>query len=138
MTGEPDMWQRWERYRPSKTLWLWSGVTCVAATLAIGFTVGGWVTSRTATQMAAAAAEDARNKLAAAVCVSRFESSPDASTQLEKLKKTSLWDRDYFIQKGGWVTMPGSKEPVRGASDLCVQQLMTTVMSPQTAPSNSS
>jgi hypothetical protein len=137
MTEQPNLWQRWERYRPSKTLWFWSSVGCVVATLAVGFTSGGWVTSRTAAQMAKTSADDARNELAAAICVNRFESSPDASAQLQQLKKTALWDRDYFIQKGGWVTLPGIKEPVVGASDLCAQRLMTAVIPPAKAPGSS-
>jgi hypothetical protein len=29
-----------------------------------------------------------------------------------------------MIVKGGWATMPGSTDPVRGAADICVEKLM--------------
>jgi len=138
MVEKPSIWQRWNGYRPSKTLWFWSGTACIIATLSVGFAVGGWVTPGTAAQMAQTAADNARNKLAAAICVSQFEKSPDASVELDKLKKTSFWDRDYFIQKGGWATMPGAKEPVIGASGLCAQQLMTSVLPSEKPPGTSS
>jgi len=135
MTSEPNTWQRWERYRPSKGLWFWSCLACSVATIVVGFTWGGWVTASNAAERSKTAANDARNELAAAVCVSRFEGSPDASAQLAQLKKTELWDRDEFIQKGGWVTMPGSKEPMVGASNICVQRLMTATIPPATGTS---
>jgi hypothetical protein len=138
MTDSPNMWQRWESYRPSKATWFWSCVACVIATLIVGFTAGGWMTATGAAQMADAAADGARDKLVAAICVNRFESSADASAQLAMLKKAATWDRDYFIQKGGWVTVPGTKEPVTGAADLCVKQLLTAAVPPATAPGGSS
>jgi hypothetical protein len=138
MADNPNLWRRWESYRPSKTTWLWSCVACVIATLIIGFTAGGWTTSGTAAQMARTAADDATNKVVAGICVGRFQESPDASTQLAMLKKAATWDRDYFIEKGGWVTLPGAKAPVTGAADLCVNQLLTAAEPPPTSASGSS
>lgn len=111
MTDSPNMWQRWTSYRPSKATWFWSCVTCVIATLIVGFSAGGWMTKSSAADMAKTAADGARDKLVAAICVNRFESSPDASTQLAMLKKAAIWDRDYFIQKGGWSPCPAPKTP---------------------------
>lgn len=122
--------RRWEEYRPSKALWFWSCVICAAAVPAVGFGAGGWVTNGTATQMASDAADHAQAKLAAGFCVTRFEASPDASAQLATLKKTDDWKRDDFITQGGWVTVPGTKQPVADAADLCVQQLMTAKLPP--------
>jgi len=138
MTDNPSLWRRWESYRPSKTTWFWSCVACDIATLIVGFTAGGWATSGTAAQMAKAAADDATDKVVAEICVNRFEKSPDASTQLAQLKKAATWDREYFIEKGGWVTLPGAKDPVRGAADLCVNQLLTTAAPPPAAAGGSS
>jgi hypothetical protein len=115
---------RWNEYRPSKTAWFWSCVACVVATMIVGFYWGGWVTGSSAQEMVDKAAGDARAQLAAAVCVNRFESAGDAGAQLASLKKTDAWRRDDFIRSGGWATMPGMKDPVSGASDLCAEQLM--------------
>jgi hypothetical protein len=126
---------RWNEYRPSKTAWFWSCVACVVATMIVGFYWGGWVTGSSAQAMAGKATADARAQLAAAVCVNRFESAGDAAVQLASLKKTDSWQRDDFIKNGGWVTIPGTKDPVSGASDLCVDQLMKAQLPPVKAAS---
>ena len=45
------------------------------------------------------------------VCVDNFRHSPDAEANLASLTKIDSYDRHTFIEKGGWATMPGSKEP---------------------------
>jgi hypothetical protein len=124
MERQVSRWERVKVYRPSKTLWFWSCVGCVAVTLAAGFSWGGWVTAGGAARMTQEAAQHARADLAATYCVSKFESAPDAATKLAALKKTDIWDRDDLIVKGGWTMLPGTKQVVDGAADLCVQRLM--------------
>lgn len=126
MASNPSFGRRWEDYRPSKSVWFWSCVACVVATLVIGFGWGGWVTGGTAAKMSADAADGGRAQLAAADCISRFQKGPDAVAQLAALKKTDSYERGDLIQKDGWATMPGSKDPVAGAADLCAQALMNT------------
>jgi hypothetical protein len=128
MANGPSLGRRWENYRPSKGIWFWSGVGCIVATIVVGFAWGGWVTGGTATQMAADAATGARAQLAAADCISRFQSSPDAAAQLAVLKKTESYERSDLIDKGGWTTMPGSKDPVAGAGDICSNKLLATTV----------
>ena len=124
MTGISGLTQRWEKLQASKTQVFWACAACIVATLIVGFTWGGWVTGGTATQMAAKAASDARAQLASTVCVERFVKGPDATAQLAALKGSDLWKRDTFIEAGGWTTLAGMKEPVAGAANLCVQQLL--------------
>jgi hypothetical protein len=62
--------------------------------------------------------------LAATACVARFNLGTDAVDQLAALKKASSYQRGDMIVKGGWATMPGSTDPVRGAADICVEKLM--------------
>lgn len=123
MAEDPGWGERVKRYRPSKTLFFWSCVACAVATIFVGFKWGGWVTGGGAAEMAAQAADTARAELAAAICVSRFEKAPDATTQLAALAKTRDWERGSFIEKGGWVTVPGIKKPISGAADLCAKHL---------------
>jgi hypothetical protein len=132
MANNPSLGRRWGDYRPSKGIWFWSCVASVVCTVVVGFTWGGWVTAGTATTMATDAADAARTQLAAAVCISRFQSGPDATEQLVALKKTDRYERGDMIQKGGWATMPGSKTPVAGAADACAQRLVDA--SPSAAP----
>jgi hypothetical protein len=122
----PSYGQRWEAYRPSKTLLFWSCAACVAATIAVGFHWGGWTTGGTAAAMAEEAAAGARRELAAAVCVDRFQGAGDAGAQLVALKGlSSAWDRGTFVEKGGWAAMPGPKaaEPAGRVARLCADRL---------------
>jgi hypothetical protein len=126
MANNPSVGRRWGDYQPSKGIWFWSCAACVVATAVIGFTWGGWVTGGTATRMAAVAAAGANAQMAAAVCIIRFENGPDASAQLAALKKAESYNRSDLIEKGGWATMPGSKDPVEGAVLICAQKLVNT------------
>jgi hypothetical protein len=62
-----------------------------------------------------------------------FNQGPDAIAQLAELKKASSYQRSDMIVKAGWVTVPGSTEPVRGAAEICVEKLMGVIT---TAASN--
>ena len=129
MANTPNIGRRWESYRPSKAVWFWSSAACVVATIVIGFAWGGWVTGGTAANMASDAANGAQARLAAASCVSRFDQGPDALAQLAALKKADSYQRHDMIEKGGWVTMPGSANPVAGAADICAQKLVNANLS---------
>lgn len=124
MDRDATLGARWRGYRPSKSQWFWSCVACVAGTMLVGFTWGGWVTAGTAKSMTADAANNAKAQLAADYCVDRFDKAADAAGQLVSLRKTGTWEQSDFIVKGGWATPPGSKEAVDGAADLCAKQLL--------------
>jgi hypothetical protein len=77
--------------------------------------------------MATDAAAGASAQMAAADCIVRFKSGPDATAQLAALEKAdSSYERADLIDKDGWATMPGSKDPVKGAADICAQNLVST------------
>ncbi len=116
--------ERWREYEPSRKMWLWSCAFCVAGTMAVGFGWGGWVTHGTAARMAADAGQSVRDQVATALCVTRFEAAPDAATALAQLKSTDFWRQDDAIVNGGWVTVPGLKQPVSDAADPCLQRLL--------------
>ena len=137
MADKPSFGARYLSYRPSKTLWFWSCVLCVAATMIVGFFWAGWVSADVAKTRADDAARHARAQLAASYCVSDFEHAPDVTTQMAALKKTEAWNQDDFITKGGWVTPPGHKTAVEGAADLCVQKLLVAKLpTPNTTPTH--
>jgi hypothetical protein len=124
MLEKQSFGRRWEDYRASKTVVFWACAACIVATLIIGFAWGGWVTGGTARQMVTQGATVARADLAAAICVSRFDSGPDAAINLASLKASDSWSRSDFIEKGGWATLAGTEEPISGAASLCAQRLM--------------
>lgn len=115
----------WSEYKPSKTIWLWSCVGAAVVTMVVGFSVGGWVTGKTATEQAEASTSAAVAQLAASICVHRFMAAPDAQTALSALKAADSWKRDSMIEEGGWVTFADAKAPVDGAADICASKLMT-------------
>lgn len=114
---------KWNTFQPTKTMLLWSCVACVALTMIIGFSWGGWTTAGTAAEMVDDAAHDAKAELAATICAEKFLGMPDVAAQLAQLKETSTWKRDDFIKNGGWVTLAGLEKPVPGAAELCADRL---------------
>lgn len=116
--------QRWKEYRPTKKVWFWSCAGTAVATVIAGFWLGGWVTGDTAASMTEKAANASRAELAAAVCVERFVAAPDFRAQLTALEKKNRWQRDNFIDDGGWTTFAGMQRPVKDAGTLCAEQLL--------------
>jgi hypothetical protein len=122
MTDGKSMSRRFEEWHPSKAVLFWSCAGCVVATMVIGFTWGGWVTGGTAADMVEDASEQAQAQVAATLCVERFMNTADASTQLGSLKDTSSWQRDDFIEEGGWAMVAG--EEYDDAAELCADRLV--------------
>lgn len=123
MSQTENLSQRWENYTPSKTLWFWSLMGAAIATMLIGFTVGGWTTGGSAAVMAEKAARDARAQLAASICVEKFVTTAGAD-KLTALKDASQWQRDNFVEEGGWTQLVGIEKAVPGAADLCATELV--------------
>jgi len=123
--------QWFDQYQASKTALFWACAGSVAVALVVGFSWGGWVTGGTAREMVQQSAAQARQELAALVCVDRFMAAPDMHAQLTALQGL---DRSYqqgkFVEDGGWAIMPVSSEaaPVssgeqRKAAALCAKAL---------------
>ncbi len=117
--------QRWEELQPTKAILGWACIATAVATIAIGFTFGGWVTGGTAQQMG----DEARAELAAIVCVDRFLAGGDANAQLAELKDfRSSYQQRQFVEAGGWATMPNMESATRQAASLCAQTLAALEM----------
>lgn len=116
--------QRWSEARPTKTIVFWSWVASIVVTMIIGFTWGGWVTGGTARNMAQVMAEDAVVRRLAPICVLTFKRDPGKDQKLKELKETSTYQRGDYVQKQGWATMPGEKEPDSKVADECAKLLM--------------
>lgn len=124
MSQTESLSHRWDQYRPTKTLWFWSLVCAVAATMIVGFAFGGWTTGGSAAFMANKAAQDARIELAASLCVEKFVRTDGAADKLAVLKKTSSHDRDNFVEDGGWAKLAGMEKSIRGAAEMCADELV--------------
>jgi hypothetical protein len=102
----------------------WAAVGGAVAMALVGFWLLGWVLGSTADQMANTRADAATVVALTPVCVARFEGQADAASKLTELKKISTsWDRQSFIEKGGWATTPGSDRPNAGVAGACAREL---------------
>ena len=110
--------ERFQQYQASKTVLFWACAGSVVAATIVGFSWGGWVTGGSAREMADNSAAQARQEVAAVVCVDRFMAAPDVGVQLTALKEiTSSYAQGKFVQDGGWATiLPASSTADRKAS----------------------
>ncbi len=109
-------------FRPA----VWGGVVGVAAVAIVGFGTGWVVTSGSADEMARKQGEKAALAALTPICVAQFKGqTPELrTTQLAALKDASSWERGDFVEKQGWATMPGSKEPDDEVAAACATELM--------------
>jgi RNA 3'-terminal phosphate cyclase len=124
--------QRFQQYQASKTVLFWACAGSVVAATVVGFSWGGWTTGGSAREMAEEAAAQARQELAAVVCVDRFMAAPDAGVQLTALQEiTSTSAQSKFVQDGGWAIIVPASSPTdytarandRKAAGLCAEEL---------------
>jgi hypothetical protein len=90
----------------------------------IGFDALGWRTSGTAEALSKRNAEASVAAAFASVCSERFKSGSEYSAQLAALAKADRYSRGDVVAKGGWATMPGSKDPHPGVAQLCADLLI--------------
>src|SRR5687768_18605174 len=123
---------RFKDYQASKTVLFWACAGSVVAATIVGFSWGGWVTGGSAQEMAEDSAAQARQELAAVVCVDRFMAAPDAGLQLTALQEiTSASTQGKFVQDGGWAVIVPASSPTdykaraddRKAAGLCAEEL---------------
>jgi hypothetical protein len=110
--------QRFQRYQASKAVLFWACAGSVIVATIVGFSWGGWVTGGSAAKMAEKSAAEARQELAAVVCVDRFMAAPDAGDKLTTLKDIeSPYAQSKFVEDGGWAIIePAGSPPDRKAS----------------------
>jgi hypothetical protein len=95
------------------------------ASIAIGFSWGGWMTSRTANTLAAEHAENAVVAALTPICVAKFLQASDAEQNLAALQKiSSNWEQGQYVEKGGWATRPGASSPDYLLGRACADKLV--------------
>ncbi len=110
----------WQKFKLGFWSVFWGAIVGAIVIAVIGFKWGGWVTSGTAQIMAEEAVVD-RLTL---ICVTQFNQNSQKDQKLKELKKTDSWDRDNYVEKQGWATMPGEKEPDSKVAAECASQIM--------------
>ena len=105
---------------------LWGAVGGAVVLAIVGFTWGGWVTGGSSAQAAKLGADTAVVAALAPICAMQFRDQSDADAKFVELKALRSYEQSSYIEKGGWATMPGSKDPVRGVASSCATILTTS------------
>ena len=121
-----SMGRRWREAQPTKTMTFWACIASVVLTMIVGFAWGGWVTGGTAQKMADTRADDAVTKRLAPICVVQFQRDPGKVQKLVALQGTDSWQRDGYVEKQGWATMPGEEKSDSKVAEACAQLLVAS------------
>ena len=103
---------------------VWGLVVSAILTMIIGFAFGGWVTGGTAQRIAKEMADEAVIDRLAPICVTQFNQDPEKDKKLQELKEISSYQRGDYVEKQGWATMPGEKEPDSNVANECANRLV--------------
>jgi hypothetical protein len=98
---------------------VWGLIAGGIIAMIIGFSWGGWTTSRTTITMT----EEAVLASQAAICVAQFMKDASHEEKLKELKEINSWSRAEFIEKGGWDKMPGQEKAGYAVSRACADGL---------------
>jgi hypothetical protein len=83
----------------------------------VGFSWGGWTLGSSVEKVAKERADTAVLAALAPICVDQFRQAANAPPNLTELKRISFaWNRETFIEKGGWAIMPGSDRDAHKAA----------------------
>jgi hypothetical protein len=109
-------------FKPAVT----GGIAGAVVIAIVGFSAGWVVTSGSAHAMAEQQGEKAVIAALTPICVAQFKGqTPEIrTTKLAALQGESSWARGDYVEKQGWATMPGSKEPEDEVADACATELM--------------
>ena len=110
----------WQKFKLGFWSVFWGSICGAILITVIGFKWGGWVTGGTAEIMAGEAVVDRL----ALICVEKYNQDSQKDQKLKELKKTGSWERDSYVEKQGWATMLGKKEPNSEVADKCADRLM--------------
>ena len=111
---------------------VWGAVFGAAGIMIVGFSQFGWTLGHTTKRLVAEGSESAVIAALTPFCVSNYMKQPDAAKQLALLRAdTSSYTQRDIIEKAGFATMPGNKEPSAGLATACEIALRTaSVASP--------
>jgi len=101
------------------------GMVVGAIVLLIVIFSAGWVvTSGSAKAKAEKTAQHAVVNRMAPICVEQFLKDPNKEERLKELKNIDSWKRGEYVEKQGWATMPGEKEPDSKVAEECARRIM--------------
>jgi hypothetical protein len=100
------------------------------ATMIIGFSQGGWYTTKSAEKLAVERSSVAVVDALVPVCVAQSKLDPEAATKITAMTKmvTDYEKRDYVI-KAGWATTSGSENANSDVAAACAGALVKAAQS---------
>jgi hypothetical protein len=105
---------------------VWGAVFGAVAIMIVGFSWMGWNLGHTTKRLVAEGSESAVIAALTPFCVANYMKQPQAAKQLALLREdTSSYTQRDLIEKAGFATMPGSKEPTSGLAAACEIALRT-------------
>ena len=107
-----------------KPHFLWGVVIGAIALLIVIFWTGWVVTSSTAEAQGKQMAKEAVLENLVPICVEQYLQDPNKVERFGELKEKSSYQRDDYVEKIGWASMPGSESTVRGLADKCAKQII--------------
>jgi hypothetical protein len=110
----------WEKIKS----FFWNAIVGAILISIVGFSWLGWVLESTAQLEAKQMSEEDVNDRLAKICIYQAIQDPGKDLKLEELKEKSSYERDDYVMKQGWATMPGEEEPERGVADKCAELIL--------------
>ncbi len=98
-------------------------VVGAAVTMLLGFGWGGWQLQSRADARSDVKVSAALVTALTPICVANFQQASDVTVQKAALKATDSWQKDTFVERGGWATFPGKTEPYRMVAEACAKVL---------------
>ena len=105
---------------------VWGMAVGMVVLLIVVFSAGWVVTSGSANAEAKAMATDAVMNRLAPIAVAQFMQDPNKEERLKEMKELKTYGqntRSDYVQKQGWATMPGEKEPDTKVADEVARRL---------------
>lgn len=97
-----------------------------AATIVVGFTQSGWVLGSSAERMAKQRADAAVTAALVPICIAQSKTDPNSLVKVAQLDSiASPFERQDFVMKAGWATMPAAKRPDGLLAVACAEVLLT-------------
>jgi hypothetical protein len=99
---------------------VWGAVFGAVGIMIVGFSWMGWNLGHTTQRLVSEGSESAVVTALTPFCVANYMKQPDAAKKLALLKEdTSSYTQREIIEKAGFATMPGNKEPSSGLAAAC-------------------
>ena len=99
---------------------VWGAVVGAVGIMIVGFSWMGWTLGGTTTRLVAEGSESAVIAALTPFCVANYMKQPEAARRLALLRAdTSSYTQREIIEKAGFATMPGNKEPSSGVAAAC-------------------